>query len=585
MNILPNEIVIRVLLCCSYRDILAFASTCRKYSNIVSKSINLQLHIELEANGLQVVGGCDISDHSLLLQKLQRYRDAWLDLSFMAPINRDCGEENMSLWELRDGAFAKAFSTSGSDMEADSVLITSLNAERNKTRISFGVVFNEFTLDSNQDLIVLAGVGPQPTPQDLAHTTSQGWIRICSLVTGQAHPHAKRPLLNLKLGFRIVDLQPFDVALEIKGELLVIKFASAEDFVYEILVWNWKTGRPLNRIGCDRGVCDFVSLDRNHLVVWSARGANGRLALSSPDLLIYEQIGLASIERGVSDDGTFDISTFPKLSPAFTFQFPTLRALSRISVRGLLLRSDYGTGTCFATSLPFANSKALTLGLTMTLILEGSHHMLRIFVDACQLTRHLEQGKRQSISKLIWNEWGEHATRWFEVDNEFSHWVCWIFGSRYVSNAEQYLSVIDFHSPTVRRHAGRYRDTYFLPERSNYILEKMTRRINTGYLPITPGGEVESLGCDWPDKVARHDDSVVVVCVTAEEATSMPYFEQPAISRLPYRMVTRVQTVNVREDWLINGTQLIGIDYDFGPNPNNVTVYGIQGLDEVEGSL
>ncbi|KAG8771489.1 hypothetical protein FRC12_003582 [Ceratobasidium sp. 428] len=494
----------------------------------------------------------------------------------MPPLNRDCGEEDMSLWELRDGAFAKAFSTSGLEIEPDSVLITSLNADGNIIRIPFGVVFDEFTLDSNQDLIVLAGVNPQPT--------SQGWIRICSLVTGQAHPHAKHPLLNLELGFRAVDLQPFDIALKTKGELPAIKFASAEDLVYEILIWNWKTGRPLNRVGCDRGICDFVFLDSNNLVVWSARCASGRLALGSPDLLVYEQIGSTSFECNVFDNGTFDISTFPKLSPAFTFHFPKLRPLSRVSVRRFLLQSDYGAGVCFATSVPFTNLRAMTLGLTMTLILEGSQYMLRIFVDVCQLFEHIERGKRQSISKLSWNEWGDLATRWFKVDSELSHWICWIFGSRYISNAERYLSVIDFHSPTVRRHAGRSRGAYFLPQRSANFLEKMNGRINTGYLPIIPGGGMESMGSGWPDEVAACNDLVVVVCVTSEEVTSMPYFEEPVVSRLPYRMATRVQAVNVREDWLISGTQLIGIDYGFSSNSNYVTVYTIQGLDETEGS-
>ncbi|KAG8771490.1 hypothetical protein FRC12_003583 [Ceratobasidium sp. 428] len=542
-----------------------------EYSSLVSDSVNLQLHIELEANGLQVIGGSpnDTSDHSRLLQKLKQYRDAWLDLSFMPPINRECGEETMLCWEFRDGVFAQAFSASGLEIESDSMLIIPLDTDGNISSISFGVAFNEFTLDPSQGLVVLAGVHSQ--------AKSRGWIRICSSVTGQAHSRAKHPLLNLELGFSASTfIRAFDITLEIKGELLAVKFASAEKFIYEILIWNWKTGRLLNRISCDHGICNFAFLDNDHLVVWSACRESGRLPLTSLNLLVYEQVGSTRFDHDISDGETFDIPTFPELSPAFTFQFPKLRVYSQVDASGFLLRSDYGSKRNFAKSTPFAHSEALTLGLTMSLVLEGTSLRFRIFVDAHQLTNHLRQGKSRRISKLSWHEWGERATRWFEVDSGPNHWICWMFGSRYVIS-EEYLSVIDFHTPTVRRHANRLQDTYVVHERSEDALKSIARRIYAGRLPVTPGGEDESAGSDWPDETAASGDAVVAFCVTSEEATNMPYFDEPVMSRLPYRMVSRVQPVGAQEGWLISGSQLISIDYGFGLDTDEVVVYTIRG--------
>ncbi|KAG9124138.1 putative ATP-dependent RNA helicase DHR1, partial [Ceratobasidium sp. 392] len=439
---LPNEIIIRILLFCTYRDVLAFSSACKKHHSIIYSSASLQLHIELEANGLQIaaLSPDNTKDHPSLLEQLRQYRDTWLDLSLGPSREFDCGEEEMLLWELRDGVFAKSFSASSSNMGPDSMCFIPLGADGDLTRVEFGVVFSEFTMDLSQDLVVLAGIGSQEW--------SCGWVRLCSSATGRAHPQAKHSMLALELGFSVSNLMSFDITLEVKDELLVVKFASAEKRLYEILVFNWKTGRLLNRISCDNGIGNFVFLDNDRLVVWSACFEDERPALTALNLLVYQQISLNSFECNASDSGTFNIPMLPKLAPSFTFEFPKLHASSQVDLSGFLLRSDYGSGTNLAESTPFAHSRALTLGLTMSLILEGSFHPLRIFVDVCRLIGHLEQGKEQAISKLSWKEWGECATRWFEDNVEPNHWICWMFGSRYIPSVEEYLTVIDFHTPT-----------------------------------------------------------------------------------------------------------------------------------------
>ncbi|KAG9095050.1 hypothetical protein FRC06_010173 [Ceratobasidium sp. 370] len=518
----------------------------------------LQLYIELEVNGLQIAerSSDGSQDQASLLKKIRQYRDAWLDLDLGPPVDQYCGEEMMSLWELRDGVFANAYSSNHADLEANGMEIFPLGIDGGHTRTDFRVAFNEFTLDLGQDLVALAGVDPQEH--------SHAWVRLCSATTGQVHPQAKHPLLSVELGFNVLIGIAFSLTLEIKNELIVVKFASTEGRVYEIVIWNWKTGRLLNRIGCDNGIGNFLFLDKNRLVVWSAHSASGSNALTGANLLVYEQIGSANSGHDVLDSGTFNISSFPKLSPAFTFQFPELQASSEINPMGFLLRSDYGSGSKLAQSAPFAYSRALTLGLTMSLTIDGDSFPLRIFVGTNQLLDCIERARAQLVSKLSWEDWGEHATRWFQAD-EPDHWICWMFGSRFIIGIE-HISVVDFHTPTVRRHANRHQDTYVSLEKPEDDSTDREERIRMGQFPIHVDEEYIIIDSSGPDELrAMSENAVVVDIVTAQEPTILPYFDKPVTSLLPYRVATRY-------------------NFGFGLGSNEMTVYIVGGSGETADS-
>ncbi|KAG8730317.1 hypothetical protein FRC10_002868, partial [Ceratobasidium sp. 414] len=194
-------------------------------------------HIELEVNGLQIARDVPGDDSDLtLLRKLQRYRDAWLDLDIRPPVWRYCGSGTMRLWELRGGVFAKAVATSGAKfsphLKQNSLLLFPLGAS-NDTRVDFGREFDEFTLDPSQDLAVLVGVGPE--------MGNHGWACFHSSITGQVHPQATHPVVTVELGFVVPLTSIFDLVLDIKGDLVAVKYSSPEDRFYEILIWNWKT--------------------------------------------------------------------------------------------------------------------------------------------------------------------------------------------------------------------------------------------------------------------------------------------------------------------------------------------------------
>ncbi|KAG9123152.1 hypothetical protein FRC07_000172 [Ceratobasidium sp. 392] len=490
----------------------------------------------------------------------------------------------MSLWELRDSVFAKAFAHSNFAEESKSILLFPLGTEDGHTRVNFGMTFNEFTMDLHQDLIVMASVDPDQFVVsciicDLLLTITQPEAcedPLMLVKTGRAHPQAKHHSLFIKLGFKVLAGVAFSITLEIKDNLVAAKFEYAQHHAYEILIWDWKTCRLLNRISCDNGICNFVFLDHNRLILWAAYSTGEHDDLNSVNLLVYEQIGSASLGQGVFESRTFDVSSFPKLNPTFTFQFPKFQDDSLVSIAGFLLRSDYGSGASVAASMLFANSKALTLGLTMTMEISGYIRPLRIFVDTCQLIDHLERPREKPISKLSWEEWGEHATRWFQL-YEPTHWICWMFGSRFIF-ADRHISVVDFHTPTVRRHANRQRDTYVSLERPQDALMERKREINMGRLLSLSNEQDTGAGEPaGPSDDLFNESPVVVDCVTSQEPTSLSYFGEPVISRLPYRMVTKVHPAPPHEGWLISGNQLIGMgyDFDFASSLNELTVYTI----------
>ncbi|CAE6490853.1 unnamed protein product, partial [Rhizoctonia solani] len=70
-----DEVLIHILHLCNYQEILRFARTCRRLGNLVSNTVSLQLHIELEANGFEVISGSGKGNinYQVVLKDLRRY--------------------------------------------------------------------------------------------------------------------------------------------------------------------------------------------------------------------------------------------------------------------------------------------------------------------------------------------------------------------------------------------------------------------------------------------------------------------------------------------------------------------------------
>lgn len=70
-------------------------------------------------------------------------------------------QPEMIQWELRDGAYIKAYSESGGDEFSDSLEIIPLRSPSMLYSTHFRCNFQDFTVDLRQQLAVLVGVHPQ----------------------------------------------------------------------------------------------------------------------------------------------------------------------------------------------------------------------------------------------------------------------------------------------------------------------------------------------------------------------------------------------------------------------------------------
>ncbi|EUC59010.1 F-box protein, putative, partial [Rhizoctonia solani AG-3 Rhs1AP] len=254
---LSPELVIKILHYCDYSAIFKFAATCKAYQKIVADTTSLQLHIELEANGLEIVKGSFKGEatYSIILEDLRRFRDAWLNL------------------------------------DVNAIQFIPLDSESpDPPPLMFDFKFNEFTVDPEQGLIAMIC---RADDFDLGNTCD---IHLCSSATGLAHPLAQYPKLTVAFDY---PLPPFSsqFALEIMGHRLLTKAAHSGANNYELLIWDWRHGALLHRISSREGMCDFTFLDQRHLVVLSVTRSNpDRAILNKFALMIYAITWDASLQ-------------------------------------------------------------------------------------------------------------------------------------------------------------------------------------------------------------------------------------------------------------------------------------------------
>ncbi|CAE6508322.1 unnamed protein product [Rhizoctonia solani] len=559
---LPNELVIRVLHFCSYEEILRFAATSKRYRDAILNSVSLQLHIELEANGLEIIKGTwkGNTTYSLLLDELVRYRDAWLHLQFERPTEKTLWKRaRMSIWELREGIYGMAFSsTSEVSLGLDSLQMVPIDLADAPDSITFWSNFHDFTYDSEQELVVLLSTDPDDN--------SRFAIKLCSATTGFVHPLAQKPTLIVQIDFQVPSPEDETQAFitEIMDNIVVARVATLVGLRYEIMAWNWKSGLLLGRIGSSCGTADFSFLDKNHLALLSTEKDGEDLRLVT--LSLYS-LSPRTCDR-MPTDSYFCASEYACARPILTFEFPELGYLFAVDPERLFLRSDPVPGrVAYTKSAGFFHPTALTLNTTLTLIRpgtalpDGDFAQYRIFIRAASLLRYIpEPPCEESTIVIPWATWGIQATRWFLYDRVINYWLYWSFGSRFISVGERPLSglcdlsVLDFHPPTIRRHGicdlVNSPATHYTPEQKERLRNIVTE--GTGLTVEHPWSlERSDLVGSLPPLIAESIGADMPTIVTRG-------FSAPVESRLPYRVVTRPEFVPQCEDWLIDGDHIIG---------------------------
>lgn len=408
---------------------------------------------------------------------------------------------------------------------------------------------------------------------------SSSWaqLHLRSISTGLPHPLAQNPLLTVELDFDVQSSWICSFDFKIMGTLLLTKFAFTTLRRYEVLIWNWVEGVLLHRISCSSGVCDFALLDREHLVLSSLTYSERLQCLHSIALFVYN-ISAPPSNYHSPPGGQFNISSYSSLRHILKLEFPRVLSSLSASPFRFMLRSDPIPGrVIYAGSTTFSCAQSTTLCALISLsepdLANGMLSTLEPSLNFCviisgnHLLGYLNQCSVRDAgpTTLLWREWGENATRWFTDADELDEWTCWISGSRYVNSLfearhrSQMVSVFDFNTLRIRRHSGRY-SMFCVPPSRNEDEEREYRNA-----VLRGGGLVTRrrfrVGTNHlPDKLLPKNLSFAETIESHIETTIRSGFEEPVISRLPYRIVTKLQRMQIHEAWMIDGNHIIGVN-------------------------
>ncbi|CAE6432935.1 unnamed protein product [Rhizoctonia solani] len=152
---IPSEALVHVLHYCNYKAIIQFSMTCKKSHETVRQSVSLQLHIELEINGLEIINRSSNTsgDYSTILAELKGYRDAWCSLKFDSVVQQRVLSNIQGMeWDIKNGAYIGRLQ---GDNGFDRIQIIHLCSPTAPAPLDPKKRFDDFMVDVGQDLVVL----------------------------------------------------------------------------------------------------------------------------------------------------------------------------------------------------------------------------------------------------------------------------------------------------------------------------------------------------------------------------------------------------------------------------------------------
>lgn len=351
-------------------------------------------------------------------------------------------------------------------------------------------------------------------------------------------------------------------------DLLAIKYVSYEKNAAEILIWNWKLGALLNRIECFGTSCTFGFLTPNSLMLFHSNALRDDSAVR---LSIYVDIR-TPISPQKDEPPICTTSKHKAMTPRFELDFPTPPSSSTIL---LLLRAEPAptvTSSNSATFVPDTSTRIIQLGMT---VIQGRRHgrtlYYQIFISKEKLLQHLvlpeahpDLGQEESPIKIPWESWGEYTTRWFANASAVSPWICRAYGTRFVRSTPidsddeeagplECISLLDFHPPTVRRFSALSCDQ----DSSMWDSPEARRHID---LDSSLNDKLRVADALQRAQTAPGPSDRVFVDTIDEDVPSTTKFNGDTIvTRLPYRMVTRVKPVPTHSGWMIDNDRIIGM--------------------------
>ncbi|KAG1871004.1 hypothetical protein C8R48DRAFT_770604 [Suillus tomentosus] len=434
---LPVELIHKIISLLDWRTILVCREVCRLFHSIVQGD-SAQYEIELAVSGM-VDGPPSTLTTSDRLALLKERNAAWESLRWVE--SRDIPMMQGHIWELYGDVFAQS---STSDVLHFRQLPSKYRKIEEKTwGVALDINVRDFTMDPAQDLLVLI-----EEPTQLPHinaTTRSIRIHLRSLTTGDRHRLAPQPaILVHDLNVRHARAT---YTLRVCDNLLGILFTlQDEDADPELTIWDWSTGKVI--LTCfSSEIATFAFLSSRFLLVGSV--------FDSEAINIQARLYVFDMTKPSSETfGLWADYSCVFLWPEFNFWTNPV---------ALSIRSDPSPTwqPNPEARLPFSTAPGdRLLIITVSLVNNDRIVPYDMFVSADTLLSHIEALPTEVRSREIkWDEWGPAGTRLMRSLSQPSLWVCYVFGTKFVSLTEpthtspQTLEMWDFNQLAMKRDA------------------------------------------------------------------------------------------------------------------------------------
>ncbi|KAF9788641.1 hypothetical protein BJ322DRAFT_1002665 [Thelephora terrestris] len=550
----PVEIICHILSFVSYRDLIRSTMTCKLIRNTVQKSAFLSYTIDLAYHQLQATQASTVP-YAARKQRLLMSQRRWNSLDWTAMHKVEC-PHTAYMYDFVNGIYAIGQNAANDRRFSENVTFyrlppySTLQAsveEGESWTYAFGMTILDFTMDPEQDLLVLMALAP-PKSQYFYH------IHLRTLSTNETHPQAGSPFLPFILraqvagGIEHVPAYRLRILDDLLGTLAKEVVDNTGVYSAFLEIWNWKHGARGSRCAIrPNGIEDFCFLSKSAFLVAKQMGAfevftftdpSGPSAYPSPTLrsaFLLPQLKQTHLFWYL----TINCNPSPGSLPLFTTQNTRPSPFPRTVRDHHLKPEERILGCAIGTVNPDDH------------VGEGAPHTFdcfiffihaKLFLDSIDENRvsgfHLVSSRQNSqlpgssiwktVGRYEWHEWGPQNTRWFQ-DQLSTNWQHAIHGLR---TAE---CVLDGE-----RNGDAHAHGHHHPEHGTGTRKLRIRDFN----PNVVKGAIIANGNEKQDE---DKNKWKVVTTKDPVANTKKVFEVEIWSALPYREVVTEETVQVAE--------------------------------------